>query len=82
MANKLLDFYIDYNSRIKTFIFDIKEKVLKDFDDRIKIILNKINKSLEGIKLRLHASNDKKYKKKCEEFKRIKNELRAKLEVH
>ena len=79
LSTKLTEFYSNYYYNIVNFISDSREKVLKDFDDRKEIILNKINKGLQGIKLRLYASNDEIYIKKCKEFKRIKKELRAKL---
>ena len=82
MSNYYLEEYNNFNSKIENNIFDSKEKVLKDFDDRKEIILKPININLQGIKLRLHASNDEKYEKKCKEFKRIKNDLRAQLQVH
>ena len=82
ISNDYLEEYNNFNSKIENNIFDSKEKVLKDFDDRKEIILKQIKINLQGIKLRLHASNDVKYEKKCKEFKRIKDDLRAQLQVH
>ena len=78
-SKKLFETYDNYNNNIENRIFDSKEKVLKDFDDRKEILLKQININLQGIKLRLHATNDEKYEKKCKEFKRIKIDLSEKL---
>ena len=79
-AQEYFNYYNDYKQNIESNIFDSKEKVLKDFDNREEIILKQLNMSLQGIKLRLHATNDEKYEKKCQEFKMIKNDLREKLQ--
>ena len=73
------DKYDNYQKNIENNILDSKEKILKQFDDRKKIILKQLILSLKGIELRMHASNDKTFKKKCEEFKRLKNELKERL---
>ena len=80
LAQEYFDYYNNYKENIENNIFDSKEKVLKDFDNREEIILKQLNMSLQGIKLRLHATNDEKYEKKCQEFKMIKNDLHEKLQ--
>ena len=79
-AQEYFDQYNKYKENVETNIFDAKDKVLKNFDDKKEIILKQLNMNLQGIKLRLHASNDETYEKKCREFKKIKNELQKKLQ--
>ena len=78
-AKEYYDYYNNYKQNIETNILYSKEKIVKDFDDRAEIILKQLNMSLQTIKLRLHSKNDENYKKKCQEFKRIKKELYEKL---
>ena len=80
MAQKYFDEYTYYKQNIEKNIFDSKEKILKEFDNRKEIILKQLIMNLEAIKLKLHASNDITYKKKCQEFRRIIKELKEKLQ--
>ena len=59
-AQEYFNYYNDYKQNIESNIFDSKEKVLKDFDNREEIILKQLNMSLQGIKLRLHTTNKEK----------------------
>ena len=78
-AKEYFDYYNNYQKNFETNILDSKEKVLKDFDNKKEIILKQLIMNLQGIKLRLHASNDATYERKCQEFKRIKNDLHEKF---
>ena len=60
LAQKFFNYYNDYKQNIESNIFDSKEKVLKDFDNREEIILKQLNMILQGIKLRLHTTNKEK----------------------
>lgn len=68
LAKEYFDYYNNYKKNFEQNIFYSKEKVLKDFDNRREIILKlkQLNMSLQGIKLRLHASNDAIYERKCQ----------------
>ena len=79
-AQKYFDEYDNYKQNVEKNIFDSKEKILKEFDNRKEIILKQLIINLEAIKLKLHASNNETYEKKCKEFRKIKKELKEKLQ--
>ena len=79
-AQEYYDKYDNYEQNVEKNISDSKEKILKEFDNRKEIILKQLIINLEAIKLRLHASNNETYEKKCQEFRRIKKELKEKLQ--
>ena len=79
-AQEYFDEYDNYEQNVVKNIFYSKEKILKEFENRKEIILKQLNMNLEAIKLKLHASNDITYEKKCQEFRRIKKELKEKLQ--
>lgn len=79
-AQEYFDEYDNYEQNVEKNIFDSKEKILKEFDNRKEIILKQLIINLEAIKLKLHASNNETYEKKCQEFRRIKNGLKEKLQ--
>ena len=82
LAKQYFDYYNKYKQNFENNILDSKDKVLKDFDNKKEIILKQLIMNLQGIKLRLHASNDATYERKCQEFRKIKNDLHEKLKEH
>ena len=82
LAKEYFDYYYKYQQNFENNILDSKEKVLKEFDNKKEIILKQLIMSLQGIKLRLHSSNNAAYERKCLEFKNIKNDLHEKLKEH